>query len=85
MWVNGRQPTDYTPLRADSWHRARQFISDLSGRGLLFEVALERPGSTRLNQLRDRTIPLKTWSTAFQVVFLVYIVLLLASVFRVAV
>jgi hypothetical protein len=77
-----REGRGFDLMRGDSWSRAREFITDLSGRGLLFEVALEGPRSTRLHRFGDRPTPFRTWSAVFQAVFLAYLALLLAVVFR---
>ena len=66
--------------RADSWRWARQFVTDLSGRDLLFEVALESPRATHVRRFQDPTARLRTSSAAFQVFYLAYLALLLAVV-----
>jgi hypothetical protein len=66
--------------RADSWRLARQFVTDLAGRGLLFEVALEAPRSTLAQRFRDHGVPARTWSVVFQAFFLAYLALLLTVV-----
>src|SRR5688572_26042678 len=64
--------------RAASWRQAREFVTDFAGRGLLFEVVLEEPRVTDRARFRDRLVPFGIWSSVFQMVFLTFLLLLVA-------